>query len=310
MRKSFSFFQPKSLQPSGHGDPSRAAETLKRARAALSQGDIEAALSMAQTAVDQYQGTRDREGLGHAHDLLGEILMQMDHFEVAAQHFQEAANQFLLPQNDAETFVKLAEASHYRGELDKAIAAYRQAVTLYNRLNEPAEALLVTCRLGYVLYQQQNWEEAEKVYRSALDKASDLGLEEIVENSLLEIGNALARQGRIEEAKQILKQVVARARADESLAILADALHSLAYTYSQDGQRERASEVYQESLRLKQSLRDRLSVADTMYELGINEGERGSRVQARHWLEQAAQIYKELNRTEQLEITRSVLDRY
>lgn len=306
VKKGFSLWPPALKREVAN--PSKAAETLRRARAAFQRNDIDAALSLANAARDQYEDTRETEALGHAYDLLGDVLMQMGQFEEAARSYEQAAHWFKLPLNDAETFVKLAEVNHYEGHLDKALAAYRQASQLYDRLGESQEALLVICRIGYILYQQQKWEEAEKTYRTALQRAEGEGLQEIVENNLLDIANSLTQQGRSNEARTILQQIAARAREEHNQGLLADALHSLAYTYAQSNQRLRASELYLESLELKQGLRNRLRVADTLFELGVNENELGHREVARNRLEQAAAIYQELGVQEQLQITHSWLE--
>src|SRR5688572_12782809 len=88
VKKGFSL-RPPALQRAG-GDPSRAAETLQRARAAFQRDDAEAALSLANAARDLYEVTKDTEGLGHAHDLLGDVLMQLGQFEEAARSYEQA----------------------------------------------------------------------------------------------------------------------------------------------------------------------------------------------------------------------------
>lgn len=298
--------KPQRVSP----DSTRAGETLQRAQSAFDQGDIDAALSLANAAREQYERTKDVEGLGHAHDLIGDVLVQLGRLDDAAAHYQEAARQFQRPENDAETFVKIAEMSHYQGNLDQALVAYRKALQLYDKLGDEEVSVLIMSRIGYVLYQQQKWEEAERMYRTAQTKAHALDMEEIVQNNLLEVGNALAQQGRVDEAYRVLDQLVARAREGDNRTILAEALHSLAYTYAQKGQRDTASDTYQESLRLKQGLRNKLSLADTLFELGINDGERGKPGDARGWFDQAATIYKALNANEQLNITQSMIEKY
>ncbi|MCW5853022.1 MAG: tetratricopeptide repeat protein [Anaerolineae bacterium] len=298
-------------KPKKVGDDRRekAEATFNKAKDLFDKGEIDAAISMSHAARDLYESTKDTEGLGRAENLIGDILRSIGQFDFAEKAYQRATVAFKSTEGDAESFMELGEVHQFQDERDEAIAAYEKALSLYRRLNDKPKIAQLTRSIAYLLYEKEQWVEAEKYYRDALELAEQTQMQDLKDSIILEIGNAIAHQGRLNEARRLFEQSAAQARATNDPDTLADALHSLAITYVAEGNRQRASELYAESLALNQQSNDRAGVAYTLFEMGVNEAEAGDRPKGRDLIQQAMTIYEELGAPE-LAVAKEKLAQY
>jgi len=92
--------------------------------------------------------------------------------------------------------------------------------------------------MGVVLAKQENYPEAEKHFRQALEKDPRNPL------YLLDLGSALFHQGRFEEARKVLQESLSLARRGNS----SEAWYYLGEMYKMGGDRDAAYEAYEKSV--------------------------------------------------------------
>lgn len=294
----------KMRPPSNH----KAETHLRRAEALLESGELEAALSLASAARQAFQDSDMDESLAQAERLLGDILVQLGQPALALPYYKQAARRMERPTDAAACWMRLAEANEQLGRRVEAIDAYREARRLYRALKLEQPRLDATYRVAYLYYELEDWRNAEKFYRRALELASQLGQADMRDDILLELGNSVAHLGRLSEARRLFEQSAAHARATADEHVLAAALHGLGVTLAQAGRHEIARSMYEQSLRLKLTQDNNRCTAFTLYEMGMNEAALDRIDCAMRLVQQAVHLYEEIEAPE-AEVARAGLAR-
>jgi tetratricopeptide (TPR) repeat protein len=282
--------------------------TLKEARTALADGDMDKALSLANTAYGLCEAQRDAR-LGSAALLLAEVLHTIGQFELAAEKYVVAASSLSDKLVAGGALRQAAEIRLELGDANAALALLVQAREAYHASGD-AEALLTTvCRMAFVHYEREQWAAAEKWYREALKLAERRGNIELQDTILLELGNAVAQQERMIEAQALFERGAKLARTTGDKNALSAALHGLAVTSVALGDASRAHTLFRETLRLKRELGDTLGVAHTLYELGVMQAMLGQCDQAMTFLGRSVAMYEQESAAE-VEVARAAWNSY
>ncbi|MCW5848724.1 MAG: tetratricopeptide repeat protein [Anaerolineae bacterium] len=239
---------PDAAKPSTHY-AAKAQAALGRARRCLAQDDLDAALSLASIAIEDYERAADREGASQAQVVLAEALRRIGQDDLAIAAYERSLPDLKQPNVKAQTLTTVADlyAAGYR--YTEARDSYRLALKVYHNLGHRTREAYVAHRLAYVLYEQERWPEAEKLYRQAWQLAEELNLQSVKGSLLLEIGNSIAQQGRRVEARQWFERSIAQTQMSGDILAQAEALHSLAAVCQADREAERARAFYPTILR-------------------------------------------------------------
>ncbi len=100
----------------------------------------------------------------------------------------------------AANLYELGNLYLHAGDLDGALAAHREALAIFERLDNPAEVVFSRCRLGVVLESRNELAEAARVFQSALNPLESLG-KQVIDP---------AQYGKFQETSEILYPHYAR----------------------------------------------------------------------------------------------------
>jgi tetratricopeptide (TPR) repeat protein len=282
--------------------------TLKEARTALADGDMDKALSLTNAAYILCEAQRDAR-LGTAALLLAQILYTIGQRELAAEKYATAAACLQDRLVAGEALRQAADIRLELGDSDAALALLLRAREAYQAGGDAEAVLTTVCRMAFVHYEREQWAAAEKWYREALKLAERQGSIELQDTILLELGNAVAQQERMIEAQALFEQGAKLARATGDRHALSAALHGLAVTSVALDDAPRAHKLFRETLQLKRELGDTLGVAHTLYELGVMQAMLGQCDQALTFLGRSVAMYEQESAAE-VEVARAAWNSY
>ncbi|MFL6199855.1 MAG: tetratricopeptide repeat protein, partial [Thermoanaerobaculia bacterium] len=199
-----------------------------------------------------------------------------------------------------------ATSAFSRGELlfdvdgEKSAAWYHRALSLWEQAGELERATATRFRLGRVLQNQGEWEEAQEVYQTALAQARSRG-DGLAEASLLDrIGRSHYEMGRLDAADRAYEQSRRLFRQEGYGPGEADALSDMGLVYRRRGDFEKGLKLGLEALDLYRTLkrpRDQALLLWNIGELYLGLGELRSALDA---FEQAGEIGQALDRPDLL----------
>ena len=176
-----------------------------------------ASLALAQLAVEQqdweragkyFQAAMEAPGAPSSELLIswGLALLMGDRYSEAAETFQRALNDASLAQRSHAIYFYLATALQMADRPDEAARAARRAVALKPDVPEYYN------RLGWVLYQADDYEAAEKAYEQLIERfdTEDQSPEtrELLRNTRLALSGLHVERGNLSEAEERLEQVL------------------------------------------------------------------------------------------------------
>ncbi len=235
----------------------------------LDSGDLPVAHTAAQQLVQNCLNAGEQAYAGAdydialAHILLGRVLKMGGTAEVALSPLTEAQKRFQQLADAGDTSAaRMASAAITEsgdclrdlGRLEKAAAAYEEAIKLAEERGAARDVAVGKGQLGTVRMLQKNYVEALKIYAEARDIFENLG----------EPGS------------------------------VATAWHQIGMVHKEAGQYDRAEQAYRQSLAIKVARKDRAGEASSLGELGNLYDEMGHLEEAVTFYRQAADIYVEL----------------
>jgi len=179
---------------------------------------------------------------------------------------------------------------HARGQMQTALACYREALNLYHQLGETKEEATALNNLGFASFSLGEPQPAEDYYRQALAIRRSIGDRAGVAQALNNLAVLFRSLGEIDEA---LKDY---GEAREILATLDDrrqeaaTLNNLGVAYSAIGETERARLYLTRALELRRAVEDRRGEIVTLNNLGWLERRRGAARQAIPLHQQALEV--------------------
>jgi CHAT domain-containing protein/Tfp pilus assembly protein PilF len=157
---------------------------------------------------------------------------------------------------------------HARGDVRAALGCYREALEMFQRLGESADAAAVLNNLGFAAYSLGEPGPAAESYRQALEirranenpagQAQALNNLAVLARSLGEVDSALANYAA---AREILASL--NDRRQEAIA-----LNNLGVAYSSLGEVERARVYLEKALEMRRAVEDRRGEVVTLDNLG------------------------------------------
>ncbi len=182
-------------------DPARVGGVMRLLAALqLAQGDPEAAGYTAREALAQLERAGDPSQLADAYRTLGRALWQQRYINGALEAFQGEAEQAqAIPERDevriGVALHHVADAHRAAGEIDRAIANYRRAVTHKKAGADPQSYLMTQLALHTALVEAERFPHALEVAQDIVDR-----LARQPDVDLQQYGVALARLARTQHA--------------------------------------------------------------------------------------------------------------
>ncbi len=214
------------------------------------------AVDLFREAATRWQELRRPEREMVAWSELGLTLWEMSDLPAADEavaHALDLARQLALPYHEADARNIQCLVLHARGQMQPALACYREALALFHQLGEAQDEAAVLNSLGFASFSLGEPQPAEESYRQALalrratgdrpGEAQALNNLAVLYRSLGEIDEALKAYG---EAREILATLDDRRQEAATLG-------NLGVAYSAIGEEERARLYLTQALELRRS---------------------------------------------------------
>jgi tetratricopeptide (TPR) repeat protein len=224
----------------------------------LRQGQRDAAVNHAQTALALAQQLEDPVLLGKANNLMGGLLLRrgmpnaLAYFQRALEFYQQAGHL----QGQATTHNSIATSDFNAGRWSMAEEHYRQARALFDQLADRYHQAFADNNLGGIALNQGQLDQALRFYQEALQTFTTLGAAPYVLGTVhMNLGATLTRRNELEAARQALRasqQLFQQAQAREFLPEVWRRLGELALAAEDWREAERQGA---EALRLARELR-------------------------------------------------------
>ncbi len=177
-----------------------------------------------------------------------------------------------LDRNNSDALIKLGQDHAAKGEIDKAVATYQQAIKDHPRAPEFYNLI------GALYESKRNWNDARNAYQKALDLKSNDPI------ASLRLAKILLQSGGDVDAALSLAQAAHRSMPDSP-----DAADTLGFVYYQKGAYPLALSLFEQALKLQQT-NHAPDNPDVHYHLGLAYQKTEQPALARQQLERALQI--------------------
>lgn len=158
---------------------------------------------------------------------------------------QQIAQNTEAQQAEAQRLMQEGNAQFEQQDVDGAIAAWQEALALFQQLGDPVGEANALGNLGYVANAIGVYDQAIPLYQAALGLARDTGESELELNFLANLGLAHSSLDQSELALIAYGEALTLARSQGNRAGEGAIAGGLATTYEQVGDYERALEFYQ-----------------------------------------------------------------
>lgn len=313
------------------GDPTGQARTLHTiGYVYLKLEEHAEALPRFEAALPLWRAARDAGGEADTLINLGVVCRRLGRQEDAVQHYRRALD--TMGENGKRRVVlsNLAQIHTDLGELDQALACYRQAIGLCLEAEDPVGAAKVQVNLGYFYRDLQEHRRALDLFHSAIpvlrqaeaDKflaaaLNNLGVaygvlgqhrrattyleEALVINrrtddtrnesrTLSNLGWSLHYQGEPRSALLYLEQTLELRKEASNDEATASVWHNAARSYHSVGEIAKALRYYERSLELKKVLGDERGIAVTLTEMAAIHLERGRYEESLRLIDEALEL--------------------
>ncbi len=257
------------------GDRDRAADVRSRlASVHKLRGEREAAVELFEQALASYRASpQKRRELGFNLNYLGDVYRELGQDETAERTFAEAFATFQdadLSAQDvvATTLNNLGLIYRARGEIDRALTVYRQALELWRQLQEPREEVMALNNIGNLLTVQGKLAEAVDQLDQALGILALHPFPFHEGQVLANRAEARKRQGQLEDAAADLTRALELLQPFGDPLRLAKWRNNLGTIQLLRGEREPALQLFTQALAIYQQAKHRQGEALTHHHLG------------------------------------------
>lgn len=218
-------------------------------------GDLGTGLNLALDALSIARRIGHRTRQGYALSSVGGILAASGETDAAIERLMEARTLFEADENLdglGTIFSRLSSVLRKAGRSDEALDYARRCLELGNRTGPDYLTFSALQVMGDVAAERDELEEAESLYRKALDTLEGAGRNVLGPEIQIALSRVLMRKGAWEEAEAELKDSLRRAQAEE-ISILAHAAthEALADLYEARGWYEESTRHLRQLLELR-----------------------------------------------------------
>ncbi len=213
-----------------------------------------------------------------AHFKLGKTLIRLGATEAALQPLTGVQQRFQTLANtgniEAKQMAPVAISEYGNclrdlGRLDKAAAAYEEAIQRAEHLDTKREMAVNKFQLGLVRMLQQRYDEALAAYMDAREIFETLGEPRTIALAWHRIGLVHGLLGHLEQAEWAYRQALAIRVQQKDRSGEADSLNELGTLYSSMGRLEEAVTFYRQAVDVDATLRNLIGEGRTRHNLAI-----------------------------------------
>lgn len=182
----------------------------------------------------------------------------------------------------------------HSGKYDDAKTAYQKAAGAYHKTDDWEGEAFVLSRLGELELSLDNYEEAEKVLKSALELVKDfIDGQNTYGEVLIKLSKVEAARGNPEKALQVVRQAQEVLSGIDNFDLLGDAYDHEAYVYLMMGNEIKAAEAYRKATDLYERDNNSLKEASTLRAIARIEMKNKNYDLAHDLLEKCRNLYRE-----------------
>lgn len=185
--------------------------------------------------------------------------------------------------------------SIYRRDYDSARVVLDSAIAQAREEHDSVTLARAMTSRGNAAWRLGQYDDAERLGRTALTLKLRLGLERDLAKSYVGLGLLAQARGRFEKADSLLLAALAAARAVSDTAFIVRSLNNLGLVHTDLGQFDRAREELQQARNVSASRRDSIVEVSAAINLGKLELETGDPRAAKIWLDGARTRSAELH---------------
>ncbi|MGO8793774.1 MAG: CHAT domain-containing protein [Candidatus Sulfotelmatobacter sp.] len=230
----------------------------------------------------------------------GELAVQKYRFEgmafTALHRFADAEQRFA--QSDvlcaSHSFAPCADVLNARGMLEMARANFAQGQSFFSRVLTEARAsgdrawqAETLLNLSWAAEEQAHYDEALDWANEAETLALSIGVPDVSEKALGDMGWAYYKLGDLEKAQGMFIDAEQQAEKLGEIASQVGWLTNAGYTYMDAGQFEAAKQAFQQSLKLAQQISSREDIMDARTALAFVSEKTGKLEEAKHHADEA-----------------------
>ena len=210
-----------------------------------------------------------------------------------------------LDPNNFSAWNQLGHLNNRVGELDKAISAYEQILTLSDDKEWQAVAI---GNLGLVYRTRGDLDKAEEYHLKALTLNEDLISNEGMADNYGNLGIVYQERGDLDRADEYHRKSLAlHEKADDKVGIAVNYIN-LGSVYLQQGDLDKAEQYYLESLAMMKALGRKVDLADAYANLGLVCKTRGDKPTALYYWKKSFALYKKMGVIHMVENIQSWID--
>ncbi|HET6267043.1 MAG TPA: tetratricopeptide repeat protein, partial [Acidobacteriota bacterium] len=183
----------------------------QRAEMIAREGPLAEARLLARKTLRYAQRCRNHNEAGHALKILGSISWRLSQYPAALRHLKRAMRQFHWAQNNhglGLVWNILGNVQMDRFQFTQAVAAYRNALMLFNEVDHPMEHSLARFSLGRVLIEQGDLQEADAIFVRCSDMDRKAGNKHDYAYDLRARAVVAVLRGHHKKAGRLLKRVI------------------------------------------------------------------------------------------------------
>lgn len=260
-----------------------------------SLGQPDDATAACQTAWQIYAESGDRSGEARMMRLLGDIEWSQGKLSRALALYRQALSVDEMTGQKAQTASTLNEMGlvyESRGMLADAERFYRRSYRLFVELGNRRNAAAVEGNWGGILLAQGNLAEAEAHFEHALSEAKSLGAKGGESGAYATLAVVALMRGRLQIAREHAERSVEIRRATAEAHTLAESLGWLGAVLAAQGDLAGAREKYREALRIQEQGRETGGAARTRLALARLDVDEGRPAGAERSIRDALAVFQ------------------
>jgi tetratricopeptide (TPR) repeat protein len=184
--------------------------------------------------------------------------------------------------------------NRHRGELNSAEEEVKQALAMFERLNEEEGIALAKRNLGRIFQERGELEQAERLLSEAFALEQPIGCERRIYLVTANLADVALDKGDLDTAWALCNSVLASARRFGHPTSIARLLKALGRVAHQRGDLEQAKSFWKEALAYMKRASRRDEMADCRYWLARLEIEAGDELTASELFSKALETYRRL----------------
>ena len=225
-------------------------QTVRLAQVYVAGGRYDQAVQQYETALNRYREIGYPAGEADVLLEVGGLLCKKQEWQKGRESFAGARELFAKighREKEALCLMMLAHADKGAGEPDSAMAALQQAMELYRQEENLLAAANVTSQMGLLQFEQEHFEEAERLYLEALKVFQEKGDSEGEANLLSNLGTLYYELKDLNRAREYYQTALSLLRKLDHPSGIAGLLVNFSFVTEKEGKFDEAGAQLKEA---------------------------------------------------------------